>query len=139
MDSLAEKIMRRLWFACAGDKDSRYFRSVSTQTCLLMLKLTLLDKFSISIPTPEISLSSPTAAAANPSEWVILPLTDSGQHGSLVSGFLSIGSDSSLNSDSALCAQYRPRENSSRLFEEYNVARNSISSGRSRKSDLGGR
>jgi enterobactin synthetase component D len=48
-----------------------------------MLKLTLLDKFSISIPTPEISLSSPTAAAASPSVCVILPLTDSGQHGSL--------------------------------------------------------
>ena len=103
------------------------------------MKLTLLDKFSISIPTPEISLSSPTAAAANHSECVILPLTDSGQHGSLVSGFLSIGSDSSLNSDSALRAQWRPRENSARLFEEHNVARNSISSGRSRKSDLEGR
>ena len=81
MDSLAEKIILRSRFACSAGRDFRRISSVSTQTCLLMLKSISLEKLSKSMPIPEISLVHPTAAAAIFPEWVMLPLTDSGQQG----------------------------------------------------------
>ena len=138
IDSLAEKMLRRARFACLVGRDSSHSSSESTHTCLLILKSTDLDKFSISMPTPLISFFNPTATAANPLECVILPQTESGQHGSLVSGFLKIGSDSRPNLESASCAHILPNVNSARLFCESNDSAIACSSGWSRRSCLGG-
>ena len=127
-------MMRRARFACLVGRDSSHSSSESTHTCLLILKSTDLDKLSISMPTPLISFFNPTATAANPAEWVMLPQTESGQHGSLVSGFLRIGSDSRPNLESAPCAHILPNVNSARLFSEPNDSAIACSSGRRRKS-----
>ena len=97
IDSLAEKIILSPWFACSAVRVFNHSSSCSTQTCLLMLKSTALDKLSKSMPIPETASASPTAAAAYSPECVMLPRTPFGQHGSLVSAFLGIGSASSLN------------------------------------------
>ena len=81
-------------------RDSSHSSSDATHTCLLILISREREKPSKSIPIPLISFFKPTAAAANPAEWEILPQTELGQHGSLVSKFLRIGSDSNPNLES---------------------------------------
>ena len=134
IDSLAEKMIRSERSASLVGRDSSHSSSESTHTCLLILKSTDLEKLSKSIPTPLISFFNPTATAANPAEWVMLPQTESGHRGSLVSGFLRIGSDSRPNLDSAQCAYILPIVNSAHLFCEPNDSAIACSSGRRRKS-----
>ena len=131
---LGRKMMRRARLACLVGRDSSHSSSESTHTRLLILKSTDLEKLSKSIPTPLISFFNPTATAAKPAEWVMLPLTESGQVGSRVSVFLRIGSDSRPNLESVPCAYILPRVNSVRLFCELNDSAIACSSGRRRKS-----